>query len=62
MVQRSDDHGQRPDTANGGGGAVYANSVALSNFRVSNSNFSSSSVTSACGATGVPNPATRSEA
>jgi hypothetical protein len=44
----------RPGTANGGGGAVYANSVALSNFSVSNSNFSSSSVTVACGATGVP--------
>ena len=44
----------RPGTANGGGGAVYANSVALSNFSVSSSNFSSSSVTVACGATGVP--------
>jgi hypothetical protein len=44
----------RPGAANGGGGAVYANSVALSNFSVSYSNFSSSSVTVACGATGVP--------
>jgi len=44
----------RPGTANGGGGAVYANSVALSNFNVSSSNFSSSSVAVACGATGVP--------
>ena len=44
----------RPGVANGGGGAVYANSVALSNFSASNCNFSSSSVTVACGATGTP--------
>ena len=44
----------RPGTANGGGGAVYANSVALSYFNVSSSNFSSSFVTVAFGATGVP--------
>jgi hypothetical protein len=44
----------RPGQANGGGGAVYVNSVALSNFSVSNSRFSSSSVTVACGSTGSP--------
>jgi hypothetical protein len=44
----------RPGTANGGGGAVYANSVALSYLNVSSSNFSSNSVTVSCGATGVP--------
>ncbi len=44
----------RPGTANGGGGAVYANSVALLYLNVSSSNFTSSSVTVACGATGVP--------
>jgi hypothetical protein len=44
----------RPGSANGGGGAVYASSVALLNFSVSNCSFSSSSVAVACGATGAP--------
>ena len=44
----------RPGSANGGGGAVYASSVALLNFSVSNSSFSSSSVAVAFGTTGAP--------
>jgi hypothetical protein len=44
----------RPGTANGGGGAIYANSIALSYLHVRGSNFSSNSVTVTCGATGVP--------
>jgi hypothetical protein len=44
----------RPGTANGGGGAVYASSAALSNISVNECHFRSSSVRVASGATGVP--------
>lgn len=44
----------RPGEANGGGGAMYARSVALSNLSVNNSTFIGNSVTVACGATGLP--------
>lgn len=44
----------RPGTANGGGGAVYASSAALSNISVKECAFRSSSVRVASGATGVP--------
>jgi hypothetical protein len=43
----------RPGLANGGGGAAYVNSVALSNFSVRDCVFDSNSVTVACGATGA---------
>jgi hypothetical protein len=43
----------RPSLVNGGGGAVYVNSIALSNFMVQNCIFESNSVTVASGATGA---------
>jgi hypothetical protein len=44
----------RPGTANGGGGAVYVSSIALSNLTLSDSIFSSCTVHVASGATGIP--------
>lgn len=44
----------RPGTANGGGGAVYASSAALSIMSVSECRFSGNSVHVVSGATGVP--------
>jgi hypothetical protein len=43
-----------PGTANGGGGAVYANSVAFANVSLQSSAFNSCSVTVAIGAIGIP--------
>jgi hypothetical protein len=43
----------RPGLANGGGGAMYVNSVALSSIIVRDSTFESNSVFVACGATGA---------
>jgi hypothetical protein len=43
----------RPGAANGGGGAVYASSAALTNFTVAACNFSSSYVTVSGGSVGV---------
>jgi hypothetical protein len=43
-----------PGEANGGGGAVYARSAALTNFSVTESSFNGSTVTVASGTTGLP--------
>jgi hypothetical protein len=44
----------RPGEANGGGGAVYARSAALTNFSIMDSTFNDSTVTVASGTTGLP--------
>ncbi len=44
----------RPGEANGGGGAAYATSAALTNFSVTESTFNGSTVTVASGTTGLP--------
>ncbi len=50
----SDAQSGRLGEANGGGGAIYANSTALINFSVSESTFASNVVTVASGTTGLP--------
>ncbi len=44
----------QPGGSNGGGGAIYAKSAALTNFSVTESTFNSSIVSVASGATGLP--------